>query len=115
MSELSTIGRITEALNTAKAKEFGVVFRPNDVIELLDYIRNLEEDCGLLDHDAQALLSRAEKAEAKVKEWQTVAEMLADELNECNSERRPISWEDASESSPAWIAYTNLRDRDDDE
>ena len=62
-----------------------------------------------------ALLSRAEKAEAKVKEWQTVAEMLADELNECNSERRPISWEDASESSPAWIAYTNLRDRDDDE
>ena len=58
-----------------------------------------------------ALLSRAEKAEEEVEQWENVAAMLADELNDANSERFPLSWEDASESSPAWIAYVNLRDR----
>lgn len=55
--------------------------------------------------------ARAEKAEAEVRDWKIVASMLADELTEANSERFPISWEDTSESSPAWIAYVNLRNR----
>ena len=49
-----------------------------------------------------------EKQEAD--EWRGVAKQLADELTKANAERFPISWEDASESSPAWIAYVGLRD-----
>jgi DNA-directed RNA polymerase subunit RPC12/RpoP len=51
------------------------------------------------------------RTEEDLLQWKQVAKMLADELNEVNSEKFPISWEDASESSPAWIAYCNLRDR----
>lgn len=46
-------------------------------------------------------------------EWKDVAKMLVDELTNANSKLFPVSWEDASESSPAWIAYCNLRDRED--
>lgn len=58
-----------------------------------------------------ALLSRIAALQQESDEWQRVADELAGELNEANSERFPVSWEDASESSPAWIAYNNLRDR----
>ena len=51
------------------------------------------------------------KAENELAEWKQVASMLADALCDANSERFPVSWEDASESDPAWIAYVNLRDR----
>ena len=44
-------------------------------------------------------------------EWKTVASMLADELTGANPERFPVSWEDVRESSHAWTAYVNLRDR----
>ncbi len=48
----------------------------------------------------------------EIQQWKDVARMLADELTEANSQRLPVSWEDASESSPAWIAYVNLRDKE---
>ena len=54
-----------------------------------------------------------EHLQNRLSEWQGVARQLADELTEANSERFPISWEDASESSPAWIAYRNLVDIED--
>ena len=50
----------------------------------------------------------------RLSEWQCVARQLADELAEANSERFPVSWEDASETSPAWTAYCNLRDVEDE-
>jgi ribosomal protein L37AE/L43A len=57
--------------------------------------------------DAETII---EHLKIRLSEWQGVARQLADELTEANSERFPISWEDASETSPAWIAYCNLRD-----
>ena len=51
-----------------------------------------------------------EHLKIRLSEWQGVARQLADELAEANSERFPVSWEDASETSPAWINYCNLRD-----
>ena len=73
--------------------------------------RELADARKAITDEFSALLSRAEKAEGELSKWKQVASMLADELNDANSERFPISWEDASESSPAWIAYVNLRDR----
>ena len=64
---------------------------------------------ALKDSDDLFAANTALKQEAD--EWHKVADELASELNEANSERFPVSWEDASESSPAWIAYCNLRDR----
>ena len=51
-----------------------------------------------------------EHLKIRLSEWQGVARQLADELAEANSERFPVSWEDSSETSPAWINYCNLRD-----
>lgn len=57
--------------------------------------------------------AESENTQLKVllKEWQNVARQLAGELNEANSKIYPVSWEDVSENSPAWIAYCNLRDK----
>lgn len=44
----------------------------------------------------------------ELERWVTVAEMLADELTELRENTTPVFWEDASESSPALIAYSNL-------
>ena len=104
MSDRATLLRLLHEHSYADSTEKAVIAEES-ISRLFDSVKDE------LYAEVDALRSRAEKAEAKVKEWQTVAEMLADELNECNSERRPISWEDASESSPAWIAYVNLRDR----
>lgn len=54
-----------------------------------------------------------EATETMITAWRQVARDLADELAEANAQRFPVSWEDASEASPAWIAYVNLRDRED--
>ena len=43
MSELSTIGIITKALELAKARKVGVQFTYFDVIELIGHIKALEE------------------------------------------------------------------------
>ena len=59
-----------------------------------------------------ALLKRAEKAEAEVEKWKGFAKDLADELTEANSQLFSISWEDANEASSAWIAYCNFRDKE---
>lgn len=56
-----------------------------------------------------------EHLQNRLSEWQGVARQLADELTEANSQRFPVSWEDASESSSAWIAYRNLVDIEDAE
>jgi len=50
---------------------------------------------------------------AEKHKWRTCAQMLADELTEANAKALPVSWEDASESSPAWIAYVNLKEQED--
>lgn len=55
------------------------------------------------------LNKRVAELEAALSKWKECAKMLADELTEANSERFPVSWEDASESSPAWIVYANLK------
>ena len=49
---------------------------------------------------------------AEKHEWKTCAQMLADELADANAKCLPVSWEDASESSPAWITYVNLKEKD---
>ena len=58
-----------------------------------------------------ALLKRAEKAEAEVEKWKGFAKDLADELTEANSQLFSVSWEDANEASSAWIAYKNFVDK----
>jgi len=81
MSELSTIGKIMWLLKSATEIKCGLNLDPEEVVELLGHIRNLEEECGLLDRswkwlliDAKTYLSRAEKAEAEEKEWREIAE-----------------------------------------
>lgn len=169
MNELSMIEEIIKALEVAKQAGVGVEFSKLDAIELLGYIKNLEEEYELIKSELERLenawlvdeniqsdgslrpsltdtIKRAEKAEINLEnaktnyellsddykqmsishdiqfdcaekaereadQWQRVADALAGELNDANSERFPVSWEDVSESSPAWIAYCNLRDR----
>jgi hypothetical protein len=48
MSELSTIGKIMKALELAKVAQTGVELTYFDAIELLGYLKILEETCGLL-------------------------------------------------------------------
>ena len=75
---------------------------------------NLKFDLEYLlkkEDEANRQSSIIKNMEIIISEYRKVSQMLADELAEVNSERFPISWEDASESSPAWIAYCNLRDR----
>ena len=59
-----------------------------------------------------ALLKRAQKAEAELEKWKGFAKDLADELTEANSQLFSVSWEDANEASSAWIAYCNFRDKE---
>lgn len=68
MSELSTIGKIMWLLKSATEIKCGLNLDPEEVVELLGHIKNLEESYGLSDQENKALLSRAEKAEAKVAE-----------------------------------------------
>ena len=56
-----------------------------------------------------------EKLQIRLSEWRDVAMLLVDELNEAKSKQLPTSWEDASVASPAYIAYRNLVDVEDDE
>jgi len=116
--ELGTVGKIMKALDLSKEAEVGVTFDYFQVLELSDYIKSLEEELGLMQEESKKDYDDMRKFQAKyigadqeLREWKQIAEMLAEELNEANSERFPISWEDVSESSPAWIAYCNLRDR----
>ena len=55
-----------------------------------------------------------EKLQIRLSEWRGVAMLLVDELNEAKSKQLPTSWEDASVASPAYIAYRNLVDVEDD-
>ena len=71
------------------------------------------DDCGNI--QISDLKTVVEHLQNRLSEWQGVARQLADELTEANSRRFPVSWEDASESSPAWIAYRNLVDIEDTE
>ena len=80
-----------------------------------DALRKREEhkDANSKDQQISDLETVVEHLQNELTEWKDVARMLADELAEANSKVFPTSWEDASESSPAWIAYCNLRDRED--
>ena len=73
----------------------GLYARVSDIVKVLDNVR-----------------AENEHLQNEMTEWKNVARMLADELAEANSKLLPVCWEDASESSPAWIAYCNLRDRE---
>jgi hypothetical protein len=122
MVELGTIGKIMKALDLSKEAEIGVTFDYFQALELRGYIKSLEEELGLAQEESKKDYEDMRRFQAKyigtdqeLLEWKDVAQMLADELNEANSERFPVSWEDASESSPAWIAYCNLRDRSSNE
>jgi len=122
MVELGTIGKIMKALDLSKEAEIGVTFDYFQALELRGYIKSLEEELGLAQEESKKDYEDMRRFQAKyigtdqeLLEWKDVAQMLADELNEANSERFPVSWEDASESSPAWIAYCNLRDRSDND
>ena len=80
-----------------------------------DALQKCEDHKDANDKDQQIsdLETVVEHLQNELTEWKDVARMLADELAEANSKVFPTSWEDASESSPAWIAYCNLRDRED--
>lgn len=85
------------------------------IVNAIPELIALAEENRMLSERIQRLVDwhvRAEKAENDAEKWKEVAQMLAEELNEANSERFPVSWEDASESSPAYIAYINLRDKE---
>ena len=56
-----------------------------------------------------------EHLKIRLSEWQGVARQLADELKEEISSRCTVVWEEAGETSPAWIAYNNLVDIEDAE
>jgi hypothetical protein len=55
MSELSTIGKIMKALELAKVAQTGVELTYFDVIELLGYLKSLEETIGLFEEERDAL------------------------------------------------------------
>lgn len=62
--------------------------------------------------DKSALHTRVVELEIIIDAWKRVAGELAEELNNLNSKMFPVSWEDASETSAAWIHYCNLRDKE---
>lgn len=99
MSELSMIGKIIKALETAKQAGVGVEFAKFDAIELLGHIKSLEEACGLAEEETARLenawfvdetiqadgslrpslldtVKRAEKAEREASEWHKMADEL---------------------------------------
>jgi len=55
MSKLSTIGKIMKALELAKVAQTGVEFTYFDAIELLGYLKSLEETIGLFEEERDAL------------------------------------------------------------
>lgn len=55
MSELSMIGKIIKALETAKQTGVGVEFSKFDAIELLGHIKSLEEAYGLAEREVAEL------------------------------------------------------------
>ena len=62
--------------------------------------------------DAEEII---EYLEIRLSEWRGVARQLEDELKEEISSRCTVVWEEAGETSPAWIAYNNLVDIEDAE
>ena len=51
------------------------------------------------------------KTKAELEKWKEVAKDLAEELTRVDSKLFPV-WKNAGETSPAWIAYCNLRDKE---
>ena len=64
--------------------------------------------------EIEELETVVEHLQIRLSEWRGVAMLLVDELNEAKSKQLPTSWEDASVASPAYIAYRNLVDVEDD-
>lgn len=96
MSELSIIGKIIKALETAKQAGVGVEFSHFYAIELLGHIKSLEEECRLAEEEIARLenawlvdekiqtdgsirpsiidtVKRADKAETEADEWHKIA------------------------------------------
>jgi hypothetical protein len=61
MSELSTIGKIIKALELAKVAQTGVELTYFDAIELLGYLKILEEINGLLEEERDTLYTQLKK------------------------------------------------------
>ena len=79
----------------------------SDVSVTQDVLMDIKTQQSIEIEDLETVV---EHLKNRLSEWQGVARQLADELAEANSQRFPVSWEDSSETSPAWINYCNLRD-----
>ena len=97
-------------------KEPGVIVQEN-FKKLQDEVADLREEnikLRLELHTLRFKEAQVEHLQIRLSEWRGVAMLLVDELNEAKSKQLPTSWEDASVASPAYIAYRNLVDVEDD-
>lgn len=85
MSELSHIGKIIQALNLAKIASVDCTLTNFDAIELLGYMKLMEEDAGLAHAENEKL---SDQIRAELKE---AGNKLADRIE---SSVNPLTWEE---------------------